>query len=85
MQTTNIAPVKTRLASLLDDDTDTGQFVSRLYRIRCALVHDNSDEITPEQIQQVELVARSLLKARMGEPPSPEESQQLNLWVRESL
>jgi hypothetical protein len=82
MQTTNVAPVKRRLASLLGNNTDPGPFVGRLYGLRSALVHGNSDEVTTEQVHQVELLARSLLKARMDESPSIEEFQRLNLWVQ---
>lgn len=82
MHTTNIAPVKTRLTTLLGSNTDAGPFVGRLYGVRSALVHGNSDDVTNEQIQQVELVARSLLKARIDESPSTEELQQLNLWIQ---
>jgi hypothetical protein len=45
METTNIGPVKRRLAELLGINTDTGPFAGRLYGIRSALVHGNSDEV----------------------------------------
>jgi hypothetical protein len=81
MQTTNIAPVKARLKSLLGSSADTGSFVGRLYRQRGALVHGNSDEVASEVVHQVEVTARSLLRIRMGERPSEEDVGLLKVWV----
>jgi hypothetical protein len=84
MQTTKIAPVKARFATLLGSDAGVASFVGRLYGVRSALVHGDSDEATTEQVQQVELLARSLLKDHMNQSPSTAELEQLRRWTRAS-
>ena len=84
METTNIAPVKAWLGTLLGGDPGAASFVGRLYGVRSALVHGNSSEVTTEQVQQVELLARSLLKAHMNESLPTAELEQLRRWVRAS-
>ena len=86
METTDIAPVKARLAESLNEPVSTcGQFVGRLYGIRSKLVHGNSDHVSSELLTQVQTLARLLLLRRVGEDRPEQEILQVRAWIAASL
>jgi hypothetical protein len=60
--TTNIAPVRERLAAIFgDNEVDWRAFMGKLYGLRSRLVHGNDSEAPASSLSSVELVARTLL------------------------
>ena len=83
METKNIGPVKDRLVVLLGQDTErVRNFVGQLYATRGSLVHGNLLQVTKEQLERVEALARLLLLARIGDFQSEQELQLIRSWVQ---
>jgi hypothetical protein len=82
MPTPDIAPVKARLTALLGGKT-VGAFVGRLYGTRSGLVHGNAATVTPEQIEQVDTLAKLFLLDRLGQP-APAELARVGSWIAPS-
>jgi hypothetical protein len=64
-ETTDLRPVRRRLAALFNTDEGRWGDVGRLYQRRNNLVHGNNWEVPDQQLQQVELLARVLLTSRL--------------------
>jgi hypothetical protein len=65
IETSNITPARQRLALLFNTDEGRWGVVGRLWQRRNDLVHGNDWEVPGQQLQQIELLARVLLTARL--------------------
>ena len=76
MPTTNISPVKARLAEIIGDSTGTASFVG----IRGKLVHGNSSDVTTDELDRVRVLARVLLSSRIGNA-MPADVERIRQWL----
>lgn len=60
MSTTDIAPVKRRLATVLGTSDGVSDFVGRLFGTRGTLVHGDSASVSSDDLDRVEALADSL-------------------------
>jgi len=67
MSTTDIAPVKRRLATVLGTSDGVSDFVGRLFGTRGTLVHGDSASVSSDDLDRVEALARILLTARVAD------------------
>lgn len=66
VDTTNIAPVRDRLAELCGNSSnDWVRVVGPLYGVRSVLLHGNSRDVTEQSIKTAEIIARILLHSRL--------------------
>ncbi len=66
VDTTNIAPVRDRLAELCGNTSnDWAKVVGPLYGVRSVVLHGNSRDITEQSIKTAEIIARFLLHSRL--------------------
>jgi hypothetical protein len=67
MSTTDIAPVKRRLATVLGTSDGVRDFVGRLFGTRGTLVHGDSASVSSDDLDRVEALARILLTVRVAD------------------
>ena len=78
VKTTDIHPVRERLAVLFETDQDYWRgFVGRLYGLRSDVFHGEEWEVSEERLRGVEYLARVLLSSRLLGKVSDDSKQAL--------
>lgn len=73
VKTTDIRPVRSRLATLLECGEDAvKERVGRLFGFRSRLLHGEERKVTEEELHSVETIARLFLATRAGAPAARE-------------